>query len=289
VFESKRIRVLFPGRFWTPIRKRVFEEVLAKLTQPLSQTLYLQLYDRVWHSPSKAVEATMSDLAEWTGADARTLKPYVELLCREKFLVCLERGRSKSRTRKPRWRVPLAEFSLSDTGNPWTPVPRFFITEYFRAFRPSVILTILQWYQYINWRNDCWVGIARLRERTGWTRRSVYDALRTLGKQKEWERRSQELPRPLEISRTAQQQTRHFRVLAVAYEQKKRRNQRSTVNLTPEFVRHFRVRGFERIDIDFREGTCDGDGDAEADASADTDFDADADIDTDADGNVDAD
>ena len=174
-------------------------------------------------------------------------------------------------------------------GNAVDTVPRFFITEYFRAFRPSVILTILQWYQHINWRNDCWVGIARLRERTGWTRRSVYDALRTLGKQKEWERRSQELPRPLEISRTAQQQTRHFRVLAVAYEQKKRRNQRSTVNLTPEFVRHFRVRGFERIDIDFREGTCDGDGDAEADASADTDFDADADIDTDADGNVDAD
>ena len=289
VFEPKRIRVLFPGRFWTPIRKSVFEEVLPTLAQPLTQALYLQLYDRVWHSPSKIVEATMSDFSRWTVADARTLKPCVELLCRENFLVCLQRGHSKSRTRKPRWSVPVAEFELSGTGTPWTPVPRFFITEYFRAFRPSVILTILQWYQYINWRNDCWVGIARLRERTGWTRRSVYDALRTLGKQKEWERRSQELPRPLEISRTAQQQTRHFRVLAVAYEQKKRRNQRSTVNLTPEFVRHFRVRGFERIDIDFREGTCDGDGDAEADASADTDFDADADIDTDADGNVDAD
>jgi hypothetical protein len=289
VFESKRIRVLFPGRFWTPIRKRVFEEVLAKLTQPLSQTLYLQLYDRVWHSPSKAVEATMSDLAEWTGADARTLKPYVELLCREKFLVCLERGRSKSRTRKPRWRVPLAEFSLSDTGNPWTPVPRFFITEYFRAFRPSVILTILQWYQHINWRNDCWVGIARLCQRTGWARRSVYEALHTLGKQKEWERISQNLPRPLEISQTPQQQTRHFRVLAVAYEQKKRRNQRSTVSLTPDFARHFGVRGLEKIDIDFRQETHDGDGDVEEDASADTDFDADADIDTDTDGNVDVD
>jgi len=117
----------------------------------------------------------------------------------------------------------------------------------------------------------------------------VYEALHTLGKQKEWERISQNLPRPLEISQTPQQQTRHFRVLAVAYEQKKRRNQRSTVSLTPDFARHFGVRGLEKIDIDFRQETHDGDGDVEEDASADTDFDADADIDTDTDGNVDVD
>jgi hypothetical protein len=289
MFNAKRVSVLFPSKHWTPIRKNVFEEVLPTLAQPLPQALYLQLYDRVWHSPSKRVEATLSDFSRWTGADARTLKSCVELLCRENFLACLGRGRSKSRTRKPRWRVPLAEFDLSATGTPWTPVPRFFIAEYFRAFRPSVILTILQWYQHINWRDDTWVGIARLRERTGWTRRSVYDALRTLGKQREWERISQNLPRPLEISQTPQQRTWHFRVLAVAYEQKKRRNQRSTVNLTPEFARHFGISSRGKVDVDYREETHDGDGDVEADASTDTDFDADAEVDTDADGNVDVD
>src|SRR5579864_7459969 len=110
MFEPKHIRVLFASKCWTPVRRDVFEQVLPTLAQPLKQTLYLHLYDRVWHSPSKVVEAAMSDLAEWTGADARTLTPCVERLCREKFLVCSERGHSKSRTRKPRWRVPLAEF-----------------------------------------------------------------------------------------------------------------------------------------------------------------------------------
>ena len=274
--KLERIRILLAGKHWTPVRRDVFEEVLPTLAQPLTQVLYLQFYDRVWHDPSKVVEATMSDLAEWTGADARTLKPCVERLCRENFLICSERGHSKSRARKPRWRVPLAEFALSGTGTPWTPVPRFFITEYFPCYHPSVILTILQWYQHINWRNDCWVGIARLRERTGWTRRSVYQALRTLGKQNEWQRMSQNLPRPLEISQTPQQQTRHFRVLAVAYEKKQKRNQRSTVSLTPEFAKRFGVKGLEKIDIDLREGTRDGDGDADADSDVNTDADLDA-------------
>jgi len=139
-----------------------------------------------------------------------------------------------------------------------------------------VILTILQWYQHINWGKDCWVGIERLCQRTGWVRRTVYDALRTLGKQKEWERISQDLPRPLEISQTAQQRTRHFRVLAVAYEKKQKRNQRSTVSLTPEFARRFGISSRGKIDVDFREGTRDEDRDAGADSDVDTDADLDA-------------
>jgi hypothetical protein len=239
------------------MRRDVFEHVLKQLACALTQGLYLLLYDRVWHSSEKVVEATLSDFSEWTGADTRTLKACVELLCSKQFIVCLSRGHSKSRTRKPRWRVPLAEFALSDTGTPWTPVPRFFIADYFRAFRPSVILSVLLWHQHIGWRNDCWPGIERLSRLTGWNRRSVYDALRTLGNENEWKRVSQNLPRPLEISQSPEQQTRHFRVRALAYEQKGR-NKRSTVSLTPEFAKRFGIRSRqESVDVDFSEETSD--------------------------------
>jgi hypothetical protein len=279
MFEPKHIRVFFASKYWTPARRDVFEQVLPTLAQPLTQVLYLQFYDRVWHDPGKVVEATMSDLAEWTGADARTLRRCVERLFRENFLVCSERGHSKSRTRKPRWKVPLAEFELSGRGTPWTPIPRFFITEYFRCYQPSVILSVLLWHQHIGWKNDCWPGIKRLCKLLGWAPRTVYDALRSLGKQKEWERISQDLPRPLEISQTAQQRTRHFRVLAVVYEKKQKRNQRSSVSLTPEFAQRFGISSRGRVDVDYREETRDGDGDAAADADSDVDTDADLDAD----------
>jgi hypothetical protein len=255
VFDQKRIHVLFPSKHWTPVRRDVFEHVLKQLAGALIQGFYLLLYDHAWHSRNNVIEATVSDFAAWTGADPRTLQASVERLCHDKLIARVSRGHSKSRTRKPRWRVPLAEFALSDTGTPWTPVPRFFITEYFRCYHPSLILSILQRYQHINWRNDCWVGMKRLCELTGWKRRTVYDALHTLGHENEWKRVSQNLPRPLEISQTSDQQTRHFRVLALSYEQKGR-NKRSTVSLTPKFAKHFDVRSRQQsVDADFSEET----------------------------------
>jgi hypothetical protein len=236
----------------------VFEQVLPQLGRALVQGLYLLLYDRAWHSRDKVAEATVADFAAWTGADPRTLQASAERLCHEKFIVCVFRGHLKSRTRKPRWQVPLVtDFALSDAGMPWTPVPRFFITDYFRSYRPSVILSVLLWHQHIGWRNDCWPGIERLRRLTGWNRRSVYDALRTLGNNGEWKKITQHLPRPLNISRTADQQSRHFRVLALDYAQEGRRK-RSTVSLAPEFARHFGVRGRqESVDVDFTEESAD--------------------------------
>jgi hypothetical protein len=241
------------------VRREVFDPVLSQLARALIQGLYLLLYDHAWHSRNKVVEATVADFAAWTGADPRTLQASIERLCHEKFIVCLFRGHSKSRTRKPRWRVPLAEFALSDTGTPWTPVPRFFIADYFQAFRPSVILSVLLWHQHIGWRNDCWPGLQRLCKLTGWSRRGVYDALHTLGNSGERKKITKHLPRPLNISRTPDQQSRHFRVLALDYTQEeRRRNKRSTVSLTPEFANHFGVRGRqESVDDDSSEEAAD--------------------------------
>jgi hypothetical protein len=122
-----------------------------------------------------------------------------------------------------------------------------------------VILSVLLWHQHIGWRNDCWPGIQRLCNLTGWNRRTVYDALRTLSNNGEWKQITEHLPRPLNISRTPDQQSRHFRVLALDYAQEeKRRNKRSTVSLTPEFAKHFGVRGRQQsVDVEFSEETPD--------------------------------
>jgi hypothetical protein len=135
-------------------------------------------------------------------------------------------------------------------------VPRFFIYDFPRVYPKSILLVILLWHQHIGWHNSCWPGVTRLTKLTGWSSRSVYLALNTMGRKRHWDIFGLNLPLPLEIWTNVDKhgkEHRHFRVRAVFYEPKRGRG-RSAVMLTKEFATLFNVRtGSEFIDLDFQD------------------------------------
>jgi hypothetical protein len=249
--EKNRYRILYSFTHWTPVRREVFEEVLPFCKRTLEQIIYLKLYDKVCHSKARRIDASSIDLAKWTCADWRTVDKCLFVLQYKGFIVRRAYGTRKSRSDKPCWRVPLAEFDFRNKG-PWTPVPRFLIQEYPRFYPPAVLLLILHWRQHIGWNDHCWPGATRLAKDTGWSRRKVYAALRTMGHQNIWTKLGGDLPWPLEVFwRTNKEgkQRRHFRIRAVFYKSKKGKAL-PLVGLSPDFAKHFRLRRWHgQIDV----------------------------------------
>lgn len=242
-FKPRRICVLYSLDYWTPVVRAVFQEVLPRLGSAYCQVLFLVLYDKLWHSRDGKIFATPTDMAGWIGADQRTVDACLSELARLDFVIPAELGRRSSRTNKPRWEIPVTQFDFATEG-PWTPVPRFFIHEYPKAFPKSILLAVLLWHQHLNWKNDCWPGVTRLATLTGWSKRSVYQALNTMGHEHRWERLGLSLPWPLQIRTNRDKQGnehRHFSVRAVFYAAKKGRG-RSTVMVTQEFAKFFHIR-----------------------------------------------
>ena len=211
---ASKSRVLIPYPFWTPVRNEVFADLLGSLKNNNSALVYLSLYDWAWHSSAKQVSATVAELARATRLDARTVTKCLQELENRNLIDLVDDGVLRSQINKPCWQVPLVEFQLKN--QKWTPIPRFLITNYCRAFPNAVLLVVLLYFQHMSWNNFCWVGVKTLSERIGWSRSRVRRALRLMNNPNRWKQQtSGALPVPLKI--TTENQWRRYRVLAVFY------------------------------------------------------------------------
>jgi hypothetical protein len=200
MLPSKPKRVLMEEKDWTPFRNELFEKILCRLEEKNSAALYVILYDRAYHrglhrSLAPLVEASFSDLEEWSGLDYRVVKKCLKELRKQKLVRKRKRGVKRSRTDKPLWEVPLAKFDRRKT--PWTPVPRFIVHKFIPAYPNSVLLLFFLKYQNIRWENDCYTGVPKMVEQTGWSPTRVRDAIKVLSDDSKWRSKSKKLPRPL--------------------------------------------------------------------------------------------
>jgi hypothetical protein len=247
--ETKRIRVLMPPKSWTAVRHEIFEDVLPHIPTTLGQIIYLLLCDATWHSygDEKSTNASIAQLSRWTNSDWRSVKKCLIDLMQRNFVQCLSRGKSRSRSNRPRWVVPLAQFDIKQRS--WTPVPRFLIRDYPRFYQNAILLVVLLWIQDWSPRNDCWAGVTFLAKHTGWSKRKIYQAEYILGHKEKWESLGKAAHDPgagvvtpppwsLEIFYNPERTVRHFKVRAVIYERSEGRRW-PRVWLAPEFARHF--------------------------------------------------
>jgi hypothetical protein len=240
VDERKKIRIMISIDKWTPVCRDVFEKVLPCLDSTLSQILYLMLYDKIWHNRRGMLRASVQDMVRWTDADWRTVNKTLGELIRKGFVDCPSLGHTKSRSDKPQWQVPAADFDMKTEG-PWTAVPRFLIWEYARAYRNSLLATILLWHQdFGGGKNYCWPGAQRLAKYTGWSMRKVFHAIHVMGHETKWKRLQLDLPRPLGISYNPTKTRRRFRVRAVVYDVRQGLRW-PRMRLTEEFAVRFRA------------------------------------------------
>ncbi len=238
--STPHVRVLYPVRYWTPVRREVFEDVCPQLKANRGALVYLVLYDQAWRSGDRRVSATVTDVTRWTGLDGRTIQKCLVKLESKGCVVSVRSGRVRSRTNKPVWRVPLAEFDFRKQG-PWTPVPTFILYRYCQAYSKAVLLPVILWHQHIGWRDWCWPGAPRLATLMHWPVARVYAALRTMGRRDRWEKLGTGLPQPLEIQCRRSKKsgwTRHFHVRAVHYQQS---STQPSVRLDEEFAKFFHV------------------------------------------------
>jgi hypothetical protein len=238
--KTTKGRVIYPIRYWTPIRREVFEEVLPQLQIGRAALIYFVLYMRGWRAPAREVTANIADMARWTGLDPRTINRCVGDLVAKGVVRRVRGGHPRSRTEKPVWKVPLTEFNFKSQG-PWVPVPRFIVDRYCRANSGAVLLPVILWHQHLGWRDWCWPGTKRLAMLMNWSKRRVYAALATMGRHQEWEKLGTGLPQPLEIKYrpgTAGGWIRHLHVRAVRYGIT---SGRRTVRLDPEFAQYFKI------------------------------------------------
>ncbi len=236
-----RYRVCISSKRWTPVQNEVFDKIFAKLEGKRSGLVYLVLYDRCRHRDGRKISATIAEITRWCGIDERSVMKCLEELESKELIIRVRDGVKRSHINKPRWRVPLTEFELGD-GN-WTPIPRFLFTKYCRRYAGAVLLSLLLRYQHIHKQNSCWIGVARLCKRTGWSESRVRDAIRTMGRERLWRRRSKSLPQPLEIKYNPQRTHRRFRVLAVYYESKGRKGRKVySMTISEEFRKRFKIK-----------------------------------------------
>jgi hypothetical protein len=219
--KLSKISNLYPAKYWTPVKNEVLLKSLGKLSSNADAVVFLVLYDRIWHRETKTISASVADIARWTKLDPRTVELSLSRLIKAQYLDCERLGTARSRTDKPRWTLPtISNFKWKDGG--WTPVPRFIFQDYIPRYKKSVLIPILIYHQQLGWRNDAWPGMETLSRITGWSKRSVYEALYVMSKEKEWEKVKSDLPvppLPLQITESYKhgRNLRHYRVLALYY------------------------------------------------------------------------
>jgi hypothetical protein len=232
--------VLYDVTQWTAFRNDVFKHVFPQLISTATMVIFLLLYDIVSHRKNRTFVASLTDIAELSGFDVRTVKSsLVELL--EKQLIDYSRhGKDRSRTDKTHWTVPLSEFDWTE--GHWTPIPRFLIRRYLPVYPPALLLPVLLQLQQLSWRNECWPSITTLARLVNHSERWVYHALREMGHEQVWKGLRTGLPSPLEISyRTKNGKRLHyFRVRAVFYRDNGPYDS-PTVKLAREFSDFFAV------------------------------------------------
>jgi hypothetical protein len=230
----KMVRIEMPRKEWTPFDNRVFTHVLKKLQGKSSAALYFYLYDEAYHSGLGIVTKTASRLAHLTGMDARVTKTSLDELKDRGLIYNASEGIPRSRTQTDTWVVSHTGLDLKKGG--WTPVPRIVIHKYIRRFPNAVLLPLLLFHQHKSWRNECWVGVAKLSELLNWSKTRVRGALRRMIQDDEWTSRRTGLPRPLTftVKKKDGKRSRHYRVLAVSYSKEKKKSER-TVGISPRF------------------------------------------------------
>jgi predicted transcriptional regulator len=233
---AARYRILIPCERWTPVRREIIDSVFGRLREKRAALAYMVLYDHAWHNENR-VNATIPEMSRWMGMDERTVTKSIEELEEKNLIVRALRGIAHSQINIPCWRVPLAEFNLNQ--QVWTPVPRFVITRYCRAFPNAILLVVLLHYQHVGWQNKCWPGIPTLCRRTGWSEIRVRRALRVMGHEGIWRNEGTNLPWPMEISYSPDRRHRRYRVRAVLYT--RRRSGFSVVKVSREFRIQFKM------------------------------------------------
>jgi hypothetical protein len=237
--KQKRIRIELASKAWTAVHQRVFERVLPSVS-PAAQVVYLVLLDRIWHERPKRVAAGEADLVRWTGLDQRTVnRCLTELYCKAKVIRCVYPGKKGSRMHRPLWTIPLTRFELAD-GN-WVPVPRILIHKYLPAFPSAILLIIILKHQHMSWRNECWPGVSRLAQYTGWSKRKVYDAVKQMANEEKWKKCHPDLPWPLEMTWRKNPhggKSRRYSIRAVVYE---RRRRGTIFRLSEQSAKFFKV------------------------------------------------
>lgn len=206
MFVPARERVLIPSTRWTPIRNTVFDHILPALKEKRAALVYLVLYDRTWHGSNHRIHATIADLARWTGLDERTISDCLDELEQKGFVVRVSTGVRRSRISKPLWRVPAAEFRLSEGS--WVPIPRLLIKRYLPAYANAVLAVVLVKYQHLSWKNYCWPTLPTLGAAMGWSTSRVAEALNIMGRPEEWKQQRTCLPRPIELISDRQRRVR---------------------------------------------------------------------------------
>lgn len=231
-------RILIPEKRWTPVSNVLLDTILPELQQRHSALLLLVLYDRAWHSASKRAIASLADLQNSTGLDGRTIAKCLTELEDEKLIRRIRSGVLRSRENLPCWRVPSIDFRLNQ--GDWTPVPRFLIRRYLRAYSNSVLLIVLLRIQHLRWLNESWVGVTKLCERTGWSAMRVRRALGVMRSKNQWRTRAEDLPLPLGVSTLGGR--RRYRVLAVWYETAPKKGRRTKASRVMKIAKDFRER-----------------------------------------------
>jgi hypothetical protein len=212
-------RVQIPKGQWTPFRNEVFAKELGSLEEKRAAALYLFLYDRAYHRPSKVVAATVRQLSRLLKMDERVIKKCLAELRRKELIRKIRSGVRRSRINKDVWTVRLAVVDLKQDS--WTPIPRVLIQKYLPADPNAVLLPLLLYYQHMNWLNYSWVGVTTLSKRLNWSTSRIRDSLRGMFDQDAWYSQN-ELQWPLRcrvVKNEKGERRRRFRVRAVHYYQ----------------------------------------------------------------------
>jgi hypothetical protein len=230
-------RIFYPVNSWMPVPNEVASRVFAKLKQGRAPHLYMAMYERATRVRSRQFSMNLRELGELVHCDPRTARKCFIELVEEGFVKIVHKGgANRSRTDKPKFRVPLCELELADGG--WFPVPRFLVTRYLPKFPGSLLLIILISMQHQKWNDHCWMGVPYLEKITNWNSRSIYHALNIMGHRHKWKKLGTGLPWPLKILYDEKLERRHFSVRAVHYYLPATRR-RKVVALSEEFASHF--------------------------------------------------
>jgi hypothetical protein len=217
VRHDKEQRIFYPANSWMPVENDVFGKVFPKLRERRAPHVYMAMYQRAQRVRSKEFAMNLRELSELIKCDPRTARKCIIELLGKGFVKMPHKGGAKrSRTDKPRFRVPLLSESELASGG-WVPVPLFLVNRYLQSFPGSLLIIILLYIQHLKWEDHCWIGLTGLQKILKRKRRTIYRDLNLMCHRQKWEKLATDLPRPLSIKYSADWTSRHFSVRAVQY------------------------------------------------------------------------
>jgi hypothetical protein len=210
--------------------------VAPRMNKPHLQIVYSAVYSACYRNRKKVARLSDMDVARRTGIDWRTVQRDLFWLTQSGDIEMVSEGRSRARRsgRKTLWSVPLTTFDM--TKQHFTPVPKFVVDHYVRAYPRAILLPVLQYIR--QWQRYEGYWVERLRDTTGWSMRSIYRALKVLGDYHQWAAEKDTdpgaeytMPRPIEVG------GQKFNLRYLDFKGFRGRE----IHLAPEFAEHFGV------------------------------------------------